>query len=114
MRYRVLNATRYCILNGTRYRVLIGTRYRVLNATRYRVLNGKRYRVLVQNALQLHRNFTVPLAFPQRSISRASNAFSVRLLLSGTVSEQSRNALKWSTRFCQCFRAMRFCQCISL
>ena len=28
-------------------------------------------RVLVRNALQLHRNFGVPLAFPQRSISRS-------------------------------------------
>ena len=50
-----------------------------------RVLSGMHYRVLVQNALQLHGNFGVPLAFTQRSISRSSNASPVTLLLSVTV-----------------------------
>ena len=41
--------------------------------------------VLVQNALQLTRNFGVPLAFYFAFYLRSSNAFHVRLLLSGTV-----------------------------
>ena len=42
-------------------------------------------RVLVRNALQLHRNFGVPAAFHFAFHLRSSNAFPVRLLLSGTV-----------------------------
>ena len=42
-------------------------------------------RVLVQNALQLTRNFGVPAAFYVAFHLRSSNAFPVRLLLSSTV-----------------------------
>ena len=41
--------------------------------------------VLVQNVLQFHRNFGVPAAFHFVFHLRSSNAFTVRLLLSGTV-----------------------------
>ena len=44
--------------------------------------------VLVGNALQLHRNFGVPAAFHLAFHMRSSNAFPVRLLLSGTVLSQ--------------------------
>ena len=60
---------RYHVLDGMRYRILNAMGYRVLNGMCYRVLNGTRYRVLVQNALQLHRNFGVPSVFLQRSHS---------------------------------------------
>ena len=48
--------------------------------------------VLVPNALQFHRNFRVPAVFPQRSGSvpfRVPFAFTVKLLLSGTVYHDS-------------------------
>ena len=41
--------------------------------------------VLVQNAFQFHRIFGVPAAFHFTFHLRSSNAFTVRLLLSGTV-----------------------------
>ena len=44
---------------------------RVIAFSMERVIAFSVERVLVQNALQLHRNFGFPLAFPQRSISRA-------------------------------------------
>ena len=44
---------------------------RVIAFSMERVIAFSIERVLVRNALQLHRNFGVPLAFPQRSISRS-------------------------------------------
>ena len=44
---------------------------RILAFSMERVIAFSIERVLVQNALQLTRNFGVPLAFPQRSISRS-------------------------------------------
>ena len=44
---------------------------RVIAFSMVRVIAFSIERILVRNALQLHRNFGVPLAFPQRSISRS-------------------------------------------
>ena len=61
---------------------------RILLACCNITVSGTHYRVLVQNALQLHGNFGVPLAFPQCSTAfpqRSINASPVTLLLSVTV-----------------------------
>ena len=54
-----------------------------LSCSQWNALSRSQWNVFLLRTreLQLQRNFGVPLAFPQRS----SNAFSVRLLLSGTV-----------------------------
>ena len=48
-------------------RILLACCNITVSGTCYRILSGTRYRVLVQNALQLHGNFGVPLVFPQCS-----------------------------------------------
>ena len=68
-----------------RQRILLACCNIRVSGTRYRVLSGMRYHVLVQNALQHHGNFGIPLAFPQCSISHSSHASPVTLLLSVTV-----------------------------
>ena len=51
--------------------------------------------VLVGNVMQLHRNFGVPAAFHFAFHLRSSNAFPVRLLLSGTVLHKANRCQKW-------------------
>ena len=58
---------------------------RVIAFSMERVIAFSIERVLVQNALPFHRNFGVPAAFHFAFPQRSSNAFPVKLLLSGTV-----------------------------
>ena len=63
----------------------ISSQWNVLAFSTDRVIAFSMERILVQNALQLMRNFGVPAAFYFAFYLRSSNAFPVRLLLSGTV-----------------------------
>ena len=63
----------------------ISSQWNALAFSTERVIAFSMERILVQNAFQLMRNFGVPAAFCFAFYLRSSNAFTVRLLLSGTV-----------------------------
>ena len=75
------------VLSGTRYRVLHGTRYRVLNRTR----SCSECAPIPQ---KFWHSFGVPAAFHFAFHLRSSNAFPVRLLLSGTVHVFGKKLIK--------------------